>query len=166
MSKTNNTEASKSISSDATDQYVDPPNSDALVARFKGLSTSEEAHAFLEDVFPGWLIASTDSYSGDYEFLQNNWRVICERTGVERQRIIIVDAIFFDKKENVKHNLLMHICEEMTRRGYVVRRKEELTGCTVCHKAIPTQNMWAFMREKQLPVPTVWKPRCTGCVQQ
>lgn len=149
--------------SDEKDLYTDPPNADELIARFKSLDDKTEIRDFIDQTFPGWLVAATDGYTVDYPHLQSNWETICQRNNVKPQKIVIVDRIFFDKKDNVVHNLLMTVCEEMTRRGYVIRRKEELTGCEKCFRAMPVKDLWAFMRHKDLPVPREWSSICGSC---
>jgi hypothetical protein len=151
------------MNSNSPDSYTDPPNAEELVARFKTLDDKKEIRSFIDETFPGWLIASTDRYTIDYPHLLSNWRIICERNNIQPQKIVIVDQIFFDKKDAVTHNLIMTVCEEMTRKGYVIRRKEELTGCEQCFQAMPSQHLWAFMKQKGVPVPPEWSSICSSC---
>ena len=144
--------------------YTDPENVTELLAEFKSLSNKDDIHDFITRVFPGWLIASADRYSVDYPHLQHNWETICRKTQTQPQKIVIVDTIFFDKKEDkFTHSLLTTICEVLTRYGYVVRRKEEITGCLECQSAMPTEELWGFMKQAELPVPQVWSRVCSRC---
>lgn len=148
-----------------TDPYIDPPNAPELISTFKDLVQKDEIRSFIDNTFPGWLVASTDSYTVDYSYLQKNWESICESNGVKPQKIVIVKQVVFDKKDNVNHSLLMFICEQLTRMGYVIRRQEELTGCEQCFKAMVARDLWSFLRHKKLPVPMTWSSRCSECTQ-
>jgi hypothetical protein len=124
---------------------------------------------FIDNIFPGWIVGFTNTYSSDYTFLRNNWFALCKsisdmhNTQVHPQKILYVDKIFFDTKDNVQHSLLMFICEQLTRKGYVVRRNDELVKCFLCDKAIPSEDVWKVMKAKNLPVPESWTDCCYDC---
>jgi len=146
------------------DKYKNPPNVQEYIHRFMTLSNKEEKQKFIEDTFPGWFIASSDRYCVDYPHLQLNWEAMCKTHNVQPQKIVIVDEVHFDLKEaEHNHSLLMLICDILTKSGYVIRRKEELTGCEKCQHAMPTQALWCFLKEKSLPVPRVWSSTCSTC---
>jgi len=141
-------------------KYSDPPESKELISQLKSVSSNkEELREFVEKTFPGWLLASTDKYCKDYPHLQQNWEHICGMNNVQPQKIVVVDQVKFDEN----HALLRTICDVMTQRGYVVRRKEEFTGCEVCRHAIPVREVWQLLKDKGLPVPTVWSTNCSEC---
>lgn len=121
--------------------------------------TEEDIYLKINELFPGWLKAVYGGYSSDYPHLANNWRAICEKAETEPKRIILVSDIIF--KEN--YVILMRTCEFLTKLGYCIRREGELTGCTVCNKAMPTQPIWHLMTEKGLPVPPFWCGKCRNC---
>jgi hypothetical protein len=140
-------------------KYTDPSDAKELISRFSALETKEGIQEFIEEKLPGWLIASTDKYSEDYPHLQQNWAAICRMTNVRPQKIVVVDHVSFEND----HSFLQAVCETMTRRGYVVRRKEEFTGCEVCRRAIPVVEVWRLLKEKGMPVPRHWSNTCSGC---
>jgi hypothetical protein len=146
--------------------YEDNSNSEQIISDFKNILSRRnplEVQVFLENNYPGWLVGVCDGYSTDYKFLENNWKIVCDKIGVNPQRIITVQKVFFDKKEDVRHHTIMTICEELTRCGYVIRRADEFINCDTCFSAMPSYEVWDHMRSKELPVPEKWDTRCSGC---
>jgi len=146
------------------DEYLDPENWEGILHEIKiAQKEEEEITEYISRFYPKWIVGSTNDYCNDYPYLKHTWNVICERNGVNRQKIVLVDKVFFDKKDQVSHNLIMGLCEVFTRKGYVIRRKEEFIGCEKCGKAIPVQELWVLMKEKGMPVPIAWNIKCTEC---
>ena len=139
--------------------YSDSKNTQQLLDELRGLTDKHLFQNFVETHFPNWLLASTSEYCVDYPHLTQNWKLLCQNFGVEPQQIVIVESIFFDKD----HTLMKTVCDLMTSRGYVVRRKEEFVGCEKCGKAIPTRRLWINFKNNGLPVPAVWLPTCSKC---
>lgn len=139
--------------------YIDPPNADELIATFDTLSDTKEAEDFINQNFPNWIVQSLPKYSDDYDYLDKNWKAICKKLGVKKQKIILVNEIVFDEK----HRVLNHIAEQMTKKGYVVRRYDEFGYCPICVGAIPCIEVWHLMKEKRLPVPHTWSGACKRC---
>lgn len=140
-------------------KYSDTTEVKKLTDDFLSLNDKDEIQTFIETNLPNWLIAATDSYTVDYPHLQRNWHQICTMNSVEPQKIVIVDEIVFDDD----HSLTRLIAETMTRKGYVVRRKEELTGCSECRQAMPTKPVWTKFVHHGLNVPKKWKTICSNC---
>lgn len=143
-------------------KYLDPDDSELkrIFDILKNCKTHDEIHKLIDETLPGWLIYSTDYYSKDYYMLTENWYKICDNLKVKPQKIILVDQINFDNK----NHLLMHIfCERMTREGYIVRRKEELTICSECYNAIPTLYLYNILKQKGFKVPDRWSNKCINC---
>ena len=140
-------------------EYIDPPNADELIQKFNTLTDQKEVEDFIETNFPKWIIQSLPNYSKDYYYLDRNWNTICKKLGVKKQKIILVQEIVFDER----HRVLNHIAEEITKKGYVVRRFDEFGYCPVCVGAIPCIEIWHLMKEKGLPVPLNWNSFCQGC---
>jgi len=149
--------------------YTDPE--DYLEAKrvFDNAGTKEELRKYLDLVFPGWLIGSTDKYCNDYPHFQKNWNIICSQTGVIPQKIVLVDFVpiqnINDSKTDEKneYKLLSYICNKLTEKGYVIRRKDEFVGCEKCGKAIPIIEIWHLLKEKGIQVPEVWNGKCSRC---
>jgi len=146
--------------------YEDTDQSEQIIRDFKNIldrGNPLEMQVFIENTYPGWLVTVSDAYSADYIFLENNWSVICDKIGVKKGRIITVDRVFFDKKDDVRHHTIMTVSECLTREGYVIRRADEFINCDVCLGVIPSYEIWIFMKSKGLPVPMEWSIRCRGC---
>lgn len=144
--------------------YSDPSNVDELIAEFNAIKHRDFLREFIDKHLPNWLITSSDSYTIDYPHLQVNWEHICAKNEVEPQKIIAVEKIVFEKKQDEsKYKLLSAICEKLTRMGYVIRRREELTSCRVCRKAMPTKEIWQLMLGHNMIVPKVYNTVCSAC---
>jgi len=143
----------------SNNNYIDPPDQKELITEFLSLETTDQIKDFINLHLPGWLIASTDRYTVDYPDLQKNWQHICDMNSVQPQKIVIVDDIIFDND----HSFMLFICEAMTRKGYVVRKKEELFGCEECGYAMPCKTIWRKFKDRGVDVPRVWKTICSVC---
>lgn len=139
--------------------YRDPKNRDDIISRFEKLSDKKEIQEFIEEIFPGWLQVAVDRYSYDYDYLQRNWRKICQMTNTTPKKIVLVSDIHFDED----HKLLQEFCEVMTKHGYCVRRAAEFKICEKCYSAIPDEDVWKLMRGNGMPVPRRWSNRCRDC---
>ena len=134
-------------------------STDVLATEVRGLTDKDAIRTFIDTHLPGWLIASTDAYSIDYPHLDRNWKLICQSLGVQPQKIVVVDKINFD----AENTFLKTVCDVLTARGYVIRRKEEFTGCEICTKAIPVREVWQLLKNKNFPVPDEWSSVCSEC---
>jgi hypothetical protein len=139
--------------------FKDPVNKEEILEKLQTIKTREETHQFIDNHFPGWLVISLTEYSKDYNYLQKNWEKICEMSKCKTQEIVLVSDIKFDKE----HIAINVIAEFMTRNGYCVRRSEEFLSCVTCEKAIPCQNLWKLMKDKNMPVPKKWSEKCSSC---
>ena len=144
-----------------TDIYTDPDEDSMkrVLEELKGLDDHSKIHELILKTFPTWLVHVTSTYSEDYPHLDKNWRFICEKTGVSKQQIVIVDDIVKDDD----HLLINIFCERMAREGYIVRRKREFIGCQVCGAAIPSESVFNHMKDNSLPTPDVWSNKCLSC---
>jgi hypothetical protein len=140
-------------------KYEDPVNTKEIIEHVISLTEQSEIYEYISFIFPGWILHSTDHYSDDYDYLENNWKQICDLGKVKKAQIVLVD--FIDFQENLI--LIKLFCEIMTRHGYTVRRKEEFIGCSKCGKGIATSYLWKIMFQKGLPVPNKWSSTCTKC---
>lgn len=122
-------------------------------------SDVQKVTEIIDEVLPNWLIASMVTYSRDYPHLQKNWETICTGLGHRPQRIVLVSEILFDDD----HKLQLEICEYLTKKGYCIRRIGELIPCTTCNSALVSEEIWRFMRNKNLQVPSEWSNKCKGC---
>ena len=140
-------------------KFINPSNSEEIIQTMSSIVDVKEGEELITKFFPGWIVQSLPKYSDDYSYLDKNWQAICNKLGVEKQKIILVDEIIFD----TDHSTINQIAEMMTRRGYVVRRHGEFDYCPVCVSAIPCIEVWHLMKEKGLPVPNEWRSTCKNC---
>jgi hypothetical protein len=143
--------------------YEDPENWQSLFQEFKEEKTEAGMLSFIKKIYPDWVIAYTSEYCDDYPHLIYNWKKISDMNNVSQKSIVIVEKVFFDTKDKVRHNLIMSISEHLTRNGYVIRRKEEYCGCIACGRAIPVFEVYNLMKSKGIPVPSVWMQKCQSC---
>lgn len=145
------------------DKYEDVENWQVLFQQFTEEKTEAGMVDFINKIYPGWIVAYTSEYCEDYPHLTYNWKKISDMNNVSMKSIVIVDKVFFDKKDDVKHAFIMNISEHLTRQGYVIRRKEEYCGCIACGRAIPVFDIYKLMKNKGIPVPGVWMQKCQNC---
>ncbi len=129
-----------------------------ILQKLQSVISPDEAYAIINEALPGWLNTSIESYSPDYPHLQSNWRIVCEHAKTTPKKIILVSDIDFENP-----GLKTKLCEYMTTNGYCVRRSGEFTPCTVCHRAIPYEEIWSQFKTRNLNVPDVWSNKCKNC---
>jgi hypothetical protein len=142
------------------DHYIDTPNKEEIIEKLHTLENAEEIRAFVDEIFPEWLVYATKTYSKDYEYLHKNWYAVCRMIPADPQMIVLVKSIIFDDD----HTIMKEVCEVMTKRGFCVRRLEEFTVCSVCNGVIPVKEVWELMNSKKMPVPETWSNTCSGCL--
>lgn len=140
------------------DLYKDN-NKEEILGKLKNCQTIGNVKDLINQTFPDWIVAFLPYYSDSYPHLNRNWLKICEMQQVKPTEIIIVSDIIFDDE----HIILKSFCECLTRAGFCVRRKIEFIPCSVCNKAIPTQEIYNLFVDKQFEVPERWSPNCFGC---
>lgn len=110
-------------------------------------------YIFLKD--PDWIVCTLDKYSSDYPNLQNNWKTICDVTKNTMKKIIIVESFVNDDQ--------YMYAELLSKVGFVVRTKYDLTKCNVCNSAIPTEFTYNKIKESNVKVPDFWFSKCKNC---
>lgn len=119
------------------------------------LETIKDVFEFIMDKYPSWIITTCDKYSEDYNFLNTNWDVMVNNSGSRKQKVIIVDSFSKDK--------YLVFSELLTKVGFVIRTKDELISCNVCHLALPSKQSYNKLKDVGKNVPAVWKDRCSRC---
>jgi len=141
------------------DNFLDTEKREEIMVKIGEKNTLEEVEELIEEYYPGWLIFSFTDYSNDYPHLDKNWRTLCQRIGVVKQKIVLVSDIKFD----AEHTIINKISEFMTKNGYCVRRMSEFVVCPVCEGVIPCEQVWRLLKEKNFPVPNLWSNKCISC---
>ena len=127
------------------------------------ISDETELYQQINNFVPDWIVGAIKEYSDDYPHLTQNWKIICERLGVERQQIIMVTKIPLDPEEKNAKEIAL-ICEILVRKGYVVRRSTELSQCKVCRKAILPKTLFDELPKDKIPnLPDEWSEICKDC---
>ena len=128
---------------------------DTIFNEFSKLQTIKDIFDFMQQKYPGWIIDTVDRYSNDYPDLQNNWKMICEKSGKSMTKIVIV--------KNFEDDYHYAFAELLTSTGFIVRTIVELIPCSECRMAIPAQEFYNKMKEVGKNVPPTWKSKCYTC---
>jgi hypothetical protein len=139
--------------------YSDLSNSDEIKQNLSNLKTLGDVKEYIDTIFPNWFIATIDNYSDDYPHLKKNWSDICEKIGIEKTQILIVDQLSHEPQ----YSLILFFAEIFTRAGFAVRRKNEFFPCKVCNKALPSEYIWQIMKDNNFSVPEKFSPKCVNC---
>jgi hypothetical protein len=140
-------------------RYSNNSQNDEILSRLQEAKTASIVQQLIVEYFPGWLVSSSQKYSPDYKFLQDNWNLICTRLSVNPQKIILVDDIKFDDN----HSNLTILCEFLTKNGYCIRRKDEFVICNKCKLVIPCLALWLNLKNRSINVPKQWSDKCSNC---
>jgi hypothetical protein len=114
-------------------------------------------------LLPNWILHRCDHYASEYTQLEENWYRLCARWNVTPREILIVQYIP-DPSQFAQYQILVAICNQLTRYGYVVRNKSELFPCRACSKALLTEKVYDFLVTRNPQgVPKRWSVTCQAC---
>ena len=91
---------------------------------------------------------------------------MCEELDCKPQKIICVSSIPLVYNEKIEENFfeIQAIIEILSRKGYIIRRENELVPCKICKKAIICHEIYLQMKElNKFELPTVWSKYCQNC---
>lgn len=140
-----------------TTQYTDPSNLNEILLKIPQLKTLGEIVAFIQTIWPNFIIGFIKEYSEDYPELKQNWIDLCNKHSIQPKEIMIVDN-FNSNVEN--HKLVNVVCDIFLQLGFLVRKKHEIIPCWRCGKALPS--MLVFGNLKNLSI-REWKDSCQDC---
>jgi len=141
-------------------KYKDLDNYDLIFEKIKELKTIGEIYDLIKKLYPEWIMFFLKSYSNDYPHLQKNWEMVTKKNNIKNTDIMIVEYLVLDEN----HKLINIFCEILTSAGFIVRSIEELFPCDVCNRAIPSENTFNLMKEKDIKLPIEkWSKICSGC---
>lgn len=90
---------------------------------------------FIKETLPTWIINVCDEYDTDLSHMSKNWSTLCDRFNVPTQKILLVSYIAFgEDASKTKHKNLTHLCNVLTKNGYVVKDKQTFKICEKCNK--------------------------------
>ena len=137
------------------------------VKDFTHIKDPVEQLEFVRNFLPNWITNVIDNYSDDYNYLIQNWKLICNGMNVSPQKILLVNHLPTNKddKDFLKINFISDL---LTRNGYIIRRNNEFISCRNCLKAIPSESLYNMIREKAPPqisstTPLYYSDTCSNC---
>jgi hypothetical protein len=144
-------------------KYKDPENTDEIVKKIFDSPTLKEIEEIINEIFPGWIVCFVGRYSTDYKHLENNWSEILKNSSVSKKMIMMVD--FMNENENDENYRLINMFASIyIMSGFAVRTKYEITSCSVCNAALPTESVFNKIKEKNLPLSIEkWDSKCSTC---
>jgi hypothetical protein len=119
------------------------------------LATIKDVFDYITKTYPTWFVNMCDSYSHDYDFLNDNWATLSTAAKSQKQKVLIVD--------NLTETNFLLFSELLTKVGFVVRTKDEFIACAKCNLALPKIGVYNKLKEVQKPVPAFWKETCSSC---
>lgn len=120
------------------------------------LKTIQEVLEHIQEKHPGWIIGMFDGYSDDYRELTDNWQKLCVTFKTSPQRIIIIRSFELDDH--------FSYAELLTQVGFIIRTQFEFIPCSVCHRILPTKDIYQKLKDVNKTVPDVWSETCSSCV--
>jgi len=140
--------------------YKDPKDMDEIINRIKNANMHDDVMKIITETFPSWIVGYPTKYSDDYPSFTDNWNFVCKKSGCTPLNIIIVDFMCFNEKG---YTLVQMFSELLTMFGHSIRRKEEFIGCKICGNAIPTEQVFYQLRERNVKTPNIWMVKCVNC---
>lgn len=144
--------------------YIDY-ETDKIISELKICPTGGDVFKLIYSTFPNWIIDSYESYSTDYEILQNNWLQTCIKLNYIPQKIIMVDKLNLNKELQNQYILISTFSEVLTRMGFIVRSKYDIISCVVCNKVLLSELLYnSISNEGSLFIkPSRWSNKCINC---
>ena len=139
--------------------FTDPHNTSEIKSQIKNFETVKDIIDLINTTYPSWIIDTFDGYSKDYPHLENNWKIICDKCNVTKQKIVVVEEIKNDKS----HTLVNFLADYFTSAGFIVRTKDDVYICEKCDMVIPNEQIYKKMKSLKMDVPEVWSTKCVNC---
>jgi len=141
--------------------FKDPENLQEVIQTIKETEKVHDVFALINKIYPTWICKIVDNYSDDYKSLDANWERICKENNIRKTAILIVQKISFEDEDTF--TLIKIFCNILTLSGFVVRDKEDLSICTNCNKAMPTEGMYEILKKMNIKVPDTYITKCSTC---
>ena len=142
-----------------TAKYKNPSNSDDISKQICNCKTIGDVKNLVDKTFPTWFVTILPEYSTDYSILQKNWVKVCKKIGCPLAQIMIVEEI----EDGPEYTLIREFTECFAAAGFSVRKQMEYIPCSECSRALPSQAMYNYMKENDIPVTDQWITECTTC---
>lgn len=138
-----------------------------LIEKIANSDNEEEIKGVVDELLPGWFKYAFLDYSDDYPHLKNNWHKMCENLNCTPQKIICVEEIPLKYNKDKDDNFfeIQAVIEILIRKGYVIRRKNELEMCKICKKALLPERIFNEIKKigKIDNLPEIWANVCINC---
>ena len=144
-----------------TAKYKNPSDADQILQELRNIETLGGVKDLVDRIYPEWFVTVMPSFCTDYPHLQKNWKNVCNKIGIPQAQVMIVE----DTEDGDEYTLIKHFAECFTRAGFAVRRKMEYIPCEKCACAIPTEQMYHYLKEKNFVVPETWDKLCQKCIE-
>jgi hypothetical protein len=146
--------------------YIDY-ETDKIISELKTCPTGGDVFKLIYSTFPNWIIDSYESYSTDYEILQNNWLQTCIKLNYIPQKIIMVDKLNqpSQKQDELQNQyiLISTFSEVLTKMGFIVRSKYDIISCVVCNKVLLSELLYNSIESSHFIKPSRWSNKCINC---
>jgi hypothetical protein len=121
---------------------------DNITEKITSLNSDELVDA-TRQILEGWIINILDEYHPHYVTFQENWENMCKSMNVSSKKILIVSEIPLNREEQCSYDFdLLHIlCGELYKRGFHVRRSNELIQFKDTNLCILTKELHANLYE-------------------
>ena len=130
---------------------------DQFQNRVKECKTYGDIYNEIINIFPSWIVATSNKYADEYTSLTQNWKCLCDRLNTTPYCILLVEYLNFDTQ---RYQILNMICEVLTSLGVCVRRADEFILCDICNSALPNKDVYKNLKGNK---PANWKQRCLNC---
>lgn len=126
-------------------------------------STPDTILKLANEMFPGWIKYSSNSFTKHLQLFTKNWEFMCNSisksiskttpTVISPRKILIVNYIHIDHTDS-KFSTINMLCSTLTKHGYLIKRTHELELCQKCSRVILTSEMCNKLK-------VIYKPECT-----
>ena len=135
------------------------------ILKIRNAKTEKEMYEIINEMFPDLIIAFSNKYSDDYQYLTDNWNKICKIFKTTPKKIVLFNVIDNEDPKSPQNKL----CDELTNMGYVIRRNNEFFLCDICNSAIPVKDLFKRLRffkaksDFEVKIPDIWSKQCSSC---
>ena len=147
-------------------RFKDTPNCKDVIERIKNLSNIGEIIEYIKILYPEWIKSFHPCFSSDYNILNKNWVIMCDKVlKTSLKDIILVEEDEFKSDSDV----LNTCCEILTRSGFLIRKYDNYVKCQNCDRLIPTideiKKIQTINKKLNLQFPGEWMDSCTECTK-
>lgn len=140
----------------SSSNYQDPETETKKISMLLAIKRSKSGVDLLRNIdkmYPTWIYDSAPSFDKSLKGFKENWYNVCKRVRTKAKDIVIVDEVVYYEKDGSKgkYSVLLTALDKLTRFGYCIRSKNDLTICKQCQNiAIVAEGVhnWMFEHKK------------------